>query len=273
MKRLFTALALLATALPLWAQQTPEPQTPAAQTPAAQAPAVQPGGQADKLGVGDAVRVMVFGQPDLTTEARISDRGTISLPLIGEVKVGGMSTGAAASHIGAELKKGQYLKNPQVTVATTAVRSRQVSVLGQIARPGRYVLEDAKPQLTDVIAAAGGTVAGASEQVSVIRNGETQKVDGLSKSFELQAGDTIVVEKGPVFYIYGEVTRAGAYPLPANLTVIQAITLGGGITPRGSDRRLKLRRAGPDGKVLESDAGLQDPVRADDVIFVKEALF
>jgi polysaccharide export outer membrane protein len=148
-----------------------------------------------------------------------------------------------------------------------------VSVLGQIARPGRYVLEDAKPMLTDVIAAAGGTVAPAAEQVTVLRNGQSQKVDALSKSFELQAGDTVVVEKGPVFYIYGEVTRAGAYPLPANLTVMQAITLGGGITPRGSDRRLKLRRVGADGKVVESDAGLQDQVKADDVIFVKEALF
>jgi len=268
MKRLITALVLLATALPLWAQQTPEPQAPAA--PAAQPPAGQ---AAEKLGAGDAVRVTVFGQPDLNTEARISDKGTISLPLIGETKIGGMSSVAAANHIADELKKGQYLKSPQVTVATTAVRSRQVSVLGQIARPGRYVLEEAKPQLTDVIAAAGGTVAGASEQVTVIRNGEPQKVDGLTKSFELKPGDMVVVEKGPMFYIYGEVTRAGAYPLPANLTVMQAITLGGGITPRGSDRRLKMRRVGPDGHVTERDASLQDPVKADDVIFVKEALF
>jgi len=268
MKRILMALALLAIALPLRAQQAAETAQPAAQPPQAAA-----GGQSEKLGAGDAVRVTVFGQPDLGTEARISDKGMVSLPLIGDTKIGGMSSAAAASHIAAELKRGQYLKNPQVTVATTAVRSRQVSVLGQIARPGRYVLEDAKPQLSDVIAAAGGTVAGAAEQVSVIRNGQTQKVDGLSKSFELQAGDTVVVEKGPVFYIYGEVTRAGAYPLPANLTVMQAITLGGGITPRGSDRRLKMRRLGADGKVVESDAGLQDTVKADDVIFVKEALF
>jgi len=264
MKRLITALVLLVAALPLQAQQAPE-QPPAAQPQLSQG--------AERLGAGDAVRVTVFGQPDLGTEARISDKGTISLPLIGETKIGGLSSAAAASHIADELKKGQYLKNPQVTVATTAVRSRQVSVLGQIARPGRYVLEEAKPQLTDVIAAAGGTVAGASEQVTVIRNGESQKVDGLTRSFELKPGDTVVVEKGPMFYIYGEVTRAGAYPLPANLTVMQAITLGGGITPRGSDRRLKLRRTGPDGQVVERDASLSDTVKADDVIFVKEALF
>jgi polysaccharide export outer membrane protein len=266
-------LALLAVALPLRAQQAaPQPPQQQGAAPAMQEPQ-KPGGQAEKLGVGDGVRVTVFGQPDLGIEARISDKGTVSLPLVGEVKIGGQSTEQAAAHIATELKRGQYLKNPQVTVATTAVRSRQVSVLGQIARPGRYVLEEAKPQLSDVIAAAGGIAPGGSETMTVIRNGESRTVAGLSKGFELQPGDTIYVEKAPVFYIYGEVTRAGAYPLPPNLTVMQAITLGGGITPRGSDRRLKLRRVGPDGQVVERDAGLQDSVRADDVIFVKEALF
>jgi polysaccharide export outer membrane protein len=76
-----------------------------------------------------------------------------------------------------------------------------------------------------------------------------------------------------VFYIYGEVTRSGAYPVTQNMTVMQAISVGGGITPRGSDRRVKLRRVGGDGKVVEKDASLQDIVKADDVIFVKESIF
>jgi polysaccharide biosynthesis/export protein len=69
------------------------------------------------------------------------------------------------------------------------------------------------------------------------------------------------------------VTRAGAYPVTPNLTVMQAIVAGGGITPRGSERRVKLRRAGPNGKLIETDAKPHDVVKADDVIFVKEALF
>jgi len=109
--------------------------------------------------------------------------------------------------------------------------------------------------------------------VSVIRNGESKKVSALSKDYELQSGDTVYIERGPTFYIHGEVARSGAYPLQPGMTVMQAIALGGGITPRGSDRRLKLRRAGPDGKMVETDAKLQDVVKADDVIFVKEALF
>ena len=227
----------------------------------------------DKLGVGDAVRVTVFQQPDLTTEARITDKGTISMPLVGEVKVEGMSQQDAGKAIAAKLKDGKFLKNPQVSVAMTTLRSRQVSVLGLVARPGRYALDDSSTRLTDVIAAAGGIAAGGDDKVTVIRGGQTQKVDILAKNFTLQNGDTVSVERAPVFYIYGEVTRAGAYRVEPNMTVMQAIAAGGGMTPRGSDRRLKVRRPAADGKVAEADAQLQDSVKADDVIFVKEALF
>ena len=250
MKSTVLALALLALALPAAAQQA-----------------------SDKLGSGDALRVTVFQQPDLTTEGRVSDRGTISLPLVGEIKVAGATTTGASTRIADAYKNGKYLKSPQVTVALTAVRSRQVSVLGMVARPGRYILEDAKPGISDVIAAAGGIAAGGNENVTVIRNGESQKVSSLAKDFELQSGDTLYVDRGPTFYIYGEVTRAGAYPVQPGLTVMQAISLSGGITPRGSERRLKLRRPGPNGQVVETDAKLQDQVKADDAIFVREALF
>ena len=249
MRRILIGLAFLAMALPSNAQQ------------------------ADKLGAGDAIRITVFQQPDMTTEGRVSDKGTISLPLVGEVKVSGATSAEAGTRIADALKNGKYLKNPQVTVVTTAVRSRQVSVLGLVARPGRYVLEDAKPAVADVIAAAGGIAAGGSENITVIRDGEKKTVSALAKDFELKSGDTLYVDRGPTFYIYGEVARAGAYPIQPGLTVMQAISLSGGITPRGSERRLKLRRPGADGQVVETDAKLQDQVKADDVIFVREALF
>ena len=229
--------------------------------------------QVEKLGNGDAVRITVFQQPDLTTEARISDKGTITLPLVGETKVAGLSQAEAGKHIATKYQEGKFLKNPQVAVALTTVRSRQVSVLGLVARPGRYALDDTSSNLSDVIAAAGGLAAGGSEQVTVIRNGQSQKVDLLAKSFKVQNGDTINVDRAPVFYIYGEVALSGAYRFELGMTVMQAIAAGGGITPRGSDRRLKMRRNASDGKVVESDAQLQDSVKADDVIFVKEALF
>ena len=229
--------------------------------------------QTEKLGAGDAVRITVHQQPDLTTDARVSERGTVAMPLIGEVKLAGMSQVEAARAIADSFKKGQFLRNPQVTVAITTVRSKQVSVLGAVARPGRYALDDTSSKLTDVIAAAGGITPTGADTVTVMRDGKEQRVAVLGKPFDLKGGETIHVERAPVFYIYGEVARAGAYRIEPNMTVMQAIAAGGGITPRGSDRRLKLRRAGADGKVAETDAKLHDAVKADDVIFVKEALF
>jgi polysaccharide biosynthesis/export protein len=226
----------------------------------------------DKLGTGDAIRVTVHQQPDLTTDARVSERGTIALPLVGEVKVVGMSPQQAAAHIASGLKQGKFLKNPQVNVAVTTLRSSQVSVLGHVARPGRYPLDDTSSQLSEVIAAAGGITAAGAQQVTVLRGGKEQRVD-VFKPFVLKPGDTIHVDRTPVVYIYGEVTRAGAYPIVPDMTVMHAIAAGGGITPRGSERRLKLRRPGPDGKLVEKDASLRDIVKPDDVIFVKEALF
>jgi len=245
---IFRGIVLLALAAPAWAQ-------------------------ADKLGIGDAIRVTVFQQPDLTTETRISEKGSIAMPLVGEVKVAGKSQAEAAAQIAASLKNGKFLKNPQVAVAITTVRSRQVSVLGAVARPGRYPLDDTSLQLSDVIAAAGGISAVGGDTVLVIRDGKEQRVPLLGKSYKLQGGETVHVERAPVFYIHGEVARSGAYRVEPNMTIMQAIAAGGGITPRGSDRRLKLRRVGADGKLQEKDVSLRDPVKADDVIFVKEALF
>ena len=105
---------------------------------------------AERLGPGDAVRVTVFQQPDLTTEARVSERGTIDMPLVGVVKIAGQSTAEAGKTIAEALKHGEYLKAPQVTVTLTTVRSRQVSVLGMIARPLDQILAHATTSLDDI---------------------------------------------------------------------------------------------------------------------------
>ncbi|HTM61999.1 MAG TPA: polysaccharide biosynthesis/export family protein [Burkholderiales bacterium] len=227
----------------------------------------------DKLGPGDAVHITVFQQPDLTTDARVSDSGSISMPLVGHVKVGGQTTNEAANTISEALKSGQFLKNPQVAVALTTLRSRQVSMLGLIVHPGRYPLEESHTRLPDLIAAAGGIGAGGDETVTIIRDGKATKVNSLSKDFELKGGDTIYVNSAPVFYIYGEVMHAGAYPVKSGMTVMQAISLGGGITPRGSENRIKLRRAAANGGSVEFDVNPVTQVMPNDVIVVKEALF
>src|SRR5438067_9810642 len=171
----------------------------------------------DKLGPGDAVHVTVFQQPDLTTDARVNESGGLAMPLVGQVKIGGQTTSEAAGTIAEALKSGGFLKAPQVAVALTTVRSRQVSVLGLIMHPGRFPLEEAHMKIPDLIAAAGGIAPGGSEDVTVIRDGKSQTLSALAKDFDLKGGDTVYVERAPVFYIYGEVIHAGAYPVKAGM--------------------------------------------------------
>jgi len=237
------------------------------------------------LGAGDSLRITVFQNPDLTTETRISEQGTILFPLIGEVTLGGRTPTGAATRIASQLKQRDFLKNPQVSVTVIQVRSRQVSVLGLVARPGRYALDDTSSKLTDILALAGGIVPGGDDTVTVMgtRGGKIKKIEidvpgmyrsgDLSANVEVQSGDTIFVPRAPVFYIYGEVLRAGAYRLEPNATVMNALSLGGGLTPRGTERGLKINRRMPDGGIKKLDARLADQIQPDDVIYVPESLF
>jgi polysaccharide export outer membrane protein len=95
----------------------------------------------------------------------------------------------------------------------------------------------------------------------------------LSPDIEVRNGDTIFVPRAPVFYIYGEVQRAGAYRLEPDMTVMHALSVGGGLTPRGTARGLRIHRRMPDGTLRRLDVRLADAVQADDVVYVKESLF
>src|SRR5258706_1865521 len=194
----------------------------------------------ETLGEGDSIRITVFQSPDLTTETRISDRGPITFPLIGEVALGGLTPVGAENKIAQQLMDGKFVLKPQVSVNVIRVRSRQVSVLGQVARPGRYPLDDTSSNLMDILALAGGISPTGTDNVIVMmtRNGKTAKADidvpfmyrtgDLSKNIPLENGDAIYVDRAPVFYIYGEVQRAGSYRLEPAMTGMQAISAGGG---------------------------------------------
>ena len=241
--------------------------------------------QRDALGPGDSLRVTVFRYPDLTTEVRVSDKGTIVFPLVGEVQVGGLTADALGTRIAQRLRDGKFLINPQVSVALLQLRSRQVSVLGDVARPGRYPLEDASAKVTDILAMAGGLGPLAADTITVMssQGGKTVKTEvdlpsvmrsaQMDKNIDIRNGDTVFVPRAPVFYIYGEVQRGGVYKLENKMSIMQAISVGGGITLRGSDRRLQVRRRTSDGEWRESSAQLFDVVQADDVIYVKESFF
>jgi polysaccharide export outer membrane protein len=237
------------------------------------------------LGAGDSIRVTVFQNPDLTLDARLSERGTIAYPLLGEIALAGRTPLEAGAYIAGELRGRDFLREPQVSVALLQVRSRQVSVLGEVAKPGRYVLEESGMRLTDLLALAGGIAPGGGDEVVVTgeRDGtmRTQRVDvpammkrgELSADPGLRAGDTVYVPRAPVFYVYGEVQRAGAYRLEPGLRVMNALSLGGGLTARGTERAPQIHRRMPDGSLRVLEARLTDPVEAGDVLYFRESLF
>lgn len=236
------------------------------------------------LGPGDVVRLSVYGSPDLSIETRISESGAITFPLLGQVGVGGLSVAAAEKKIGNLLEKGGYLKKAEVNMIITTLASQQVSVLGQVNRPGRYPVEGRRKVL-DLLAMAGGVNADGGDLISLVRtrDGKTTRetidvVDmvrkgELDKDYEVAGGDIIYVERAPRAYVTGEVQRPGAFRLERGMTVQQAISAGGGLTPRGSDTRLRITRRDASGNPATIEARATDPVQVDDVITVRESWF
>lgn len=238
-----------------------------------------------RLGAGDVVRITVFQNPDMLTETRVAENGTVTFPLVGAVPVGGLTVAQAQARIAEALTKGGFVNNPQVNLLVVQFRSQQVSVLGYVNRPGRFPIEEARVTLADMIATAGGVANGGADEVIVTRTAgganeqTTVNLDAmfvekdLKSNLVLQNGDIIYVPRAPVFYIYGEVQRPGAYRIERNMTVMQALSLGGGPTLRGTDKGLRLTRRNPQGLVQEYEANLNDPVRKDDILYVRERLF
>jgi polysaccharide export outer membrane protein len=243
-----------------------------------------------QLGPGDSIRILVFQHPDLTLEARIPESGQLSYPLIGAVQAAGLSPSGLEQTVARRLREGRYLADPQVTVLITGHRSQQVSVLGQVTRPGRYPIEVRGLRLSEVLALAGGITPTGADTVVLIRNDAArrsrrefdlasllapQEAGNGSESPDpvLQPDDLVYVERAPQYYIYGQVQRPGMYGVDRGLTVAQAIAKGGGLTLRGTDRGVRLQRRHTDGRIALQEARLDEPVRPDDLLIVRESLF
>jgi polysaccharide biosynthesis/export protein len=237
------------------------------------------------LTAGDVIKVSVFKNPDLLLDARVSEAGTIGFPLLGSVPVAGLTLPAAERKIAQLLKDGGFVLNPQVNILLTTAVGNQVAVLGQVNKPGRYPIEGAGGNLTGMLAEAGGIAATGADVVIVtgLRNGKPfrREIDVVNMSLngttaddiELRGGDTLFVNRSSMFYIYGQVQRPGQYRLEKGMTVMQALADGGGMTGKGTSRGLVLHRRDATGKVKESGASLDEDVRDQDVIYVKESVF
>jgi polysaccharide export outer membrane protein len=243
-------------------------------------------GSALVIGPGDELEVTVYGAPDLSGHARVSADGNISMPLIGDVRIAGLSSSEAAGAIEAQLRQGKVVNDPQVSIYVKEYISSGISVAGEVTKPGFYSAIGPH-RLFDVLQAAGGPTDRAANKV-VISHRDQKDVTTLSISknpaemtasnVELQPGDTVVVPKAGIVYVLGEVTRPGGYVLNSTggITVLQVVAVAGGPTHVASAGKTRLLRRTENGfqeqpidlkKLLRGKAP-DVSVRDEDILFV-----
>jgi polysaccharide export outer membrane protein len=284
------------TAATLAAQQTPAAPVVVAPAPAQAKPAA-PTPATYRVGISDTVEVKVFDEPSLSNKYNVDSDGTITFPYLGRVPVQGMTLREVEEAIKTGLEP-RYIKNAQVSVEVSTFRSRSVYVLGDVKQPGKYVIEGPPVTLLELIAKAGGFAATAGPTLTVQRYkdsiaasvasapalpGSPQTAELMRVDIEdlkqgrfianvvLQDNDTIIVPAAERYYITGFVRTPGSFVLRPGMTVQQAIAEAGGITERGSTRRIKITRS-VNGKDVELDAKMSDPVRPNDTIRVPQRL-
>lgn len=308
---LLAAFCLACAAPSVWAQNTAAPGSapfgtvsvspalpnmPAdsvATTPARSNSSSRPVGGISAVGPGDTLQVTVFGQPELSATITVSVAGNIVVPVVGSIAVNGMSPATVAGKVAAGLRSKNYLQDPQVSVEVLQVRSQMTSILGEVMRPGRYPLEG-ELSLLELLAMAGGLKETADDTAVLLRKstspnavepgasqsrlelyvGGRQALSRAVQDVPLVAGDVVYIGPAKRFFIYGEVARAGAYPMEDGLTVMRAVSLGGGLSQRASERRITINRKVPGTEREETlKATLTDPVLPGDVIHVDERFF
>lgn len=235
------------------------------------------------LGGGDTVKITVYEQPELTATVRISHVGTIVYPFLGEVTIGGLTPEDAGRLIASKLEMGGFVRKPQVSLSVEEYRSHKVSILGQINKPGKYLLED-KTLVIGLLAQAGGLTQDAADVITLVRKDVDKTIiyqidllkfygGDMSPNIEVASGDVILIPKKDIFYVYGEVNQPGVYRLMRNMTLMQALSVSGGVTGRGSTGGIEVSRRRADGTTQKIEVELTDMLQPNDVLYVKERLF
>ncbi len=238
------------------------------------------------VGQDDILRITVYDHADLTTTARVSGDGLIGFPLIGSVKVAGLTTQQIARKITALLADG-YIVNPHVSAFVAEYKSKKATILGQVLRPGIYVLSGDTTFL-QLLSQAGGlapdagdrailnrksSVAGRADSIITVDLQRLVAGGDTSLDVAVEDGDNIYIPKAGVFFITGEVKKPDAYKYEEGTTVITAITTAGGLTDKAAAGRIRIiRRVGGKERIIEK-AGMDAPVKINDIIVVPESYF
>lgn len=250
----------------------PPPAPPAAVSPAESSSVVDSG---YVLGTGDMIEVSVLGRPEFTTRARVRADGTIALPFIGDVNATDQTTLEFGDAVTERLRSGGYYADPIVSVEIASYASRYVVVLGAVGQSGLQPVDRAY-RVSEIIARAGGISPNGADYVVVTRaTGEELRLPfeqlamgGDSEDPVVNPGDKIYVPDAEVFYIYGQISAPGVYPLADEMSLRKALARAGGLTPSGSDGRVRVFREG-----VRTNMELEDEVLPGDVVVVGERLF
>jgi polysaccharide export outer membrane protein len=269
---------------------------PGASRPAGQAPASGPvpaNPNSYKVGLQDEVKITVFDEPDLSTMYRVDADGFISFPLIGRVPATGLTLSELQQRITTMLAAG-YIKNPQVRVEVNQYKSQFVYVIGEVRAPGKIPMTGTTMTLLEALALAGSPTQNASNDIIVVHpnrpdlgatvpgtdiegvrltvNRKELELGRAGRDVALQDGDIINVPSAQHFYITGMVRNPGTFVLDPGISVQQALALAGGLTDRGSDRRIKASRL-VNGKLTEVGVELEDKVQAGDTLIISGRFF
>jgi len=198
-----------------------------------------------KIGAKDLLEISVFGLEEMNKTVRVSEDGKITLPLLGEVEVEGLTKTELEKKL-SQLLEEKYLQSPQVTVFIKEYQSKRISVLGAVGEPGPYELLG-RQTLLQLISEAGGLTEDAGDDIIVIR----QFQDGTNISLKISIDDlflkgdarlniplepndivNIPAEKTVLIYVFGQVRKPGALEVKkSNIpTLLQAIAQAGGFS-------------------------------------------
>jgi len=246
------------------------------------------------IGRQDVLMITSYDQADLTGKFAVEADGTFTFPFIGRVKAGGLTLRGLEAELKTRLLMDGFFRNPQLSVAVEQYRSQRVFIVGEIRNPGTYPLTG-DMSLIEAIARAGSTLPNASGEALIVRvadrgavegptlptveNADVTRVDlkqlqsgALSQNITLRDGDTIFVPGAASIYVFGQVKNPGAYPIQRDTTVLQALSLAGGVTDRGATGRIRVVRI-VDGQEKELRVRLNAVVSPGDTIIVPERFF